>query len=165
MSELIRQEVFAGRFPVRSYMYTLRQFTRVNKIKPEETDRFVKAVSGKGLSLRQIETLAYGYFRGSASLKKQIEQGDILWTLKNFRQNELSLHSANPELTEEESRFVRDLELFQKYMQRLFSGFNRHESRSTQFDKTARLLADGILSALSTFENELRRFYACGQPA
>jgi ParB/RepB/Spo0J family partition protein len=38
MSESIRQEVFSGRFPVRAYMYTLRRFTRVNKIEPEEAD-------------------------------------------------------------------------------------------------------------------------------
>jgi ParB/RepB/Spo0J family partition protein len=30
MSDCIKQEVFSGRFPLRSYMYTLRQFTRVN---------------------------------------------------------------------------------------------------------------------------------------
>jgi hypothetical protein len=39
MSESIRVEVFSGRFPVRAYMYTLRRFTRVNKIAPEEADR------------------------------------------------------------------------------------------------------------------------------
>jgi hypothetical protein len=42
MSESIRVEVFSGRFPVRAYMYTLRRFTRVNKIAPEEADRALR---------------------------------------------------------------------------------------------------------------------------
>jgi ParB/RepB/Spo0J family partition protein len=166
MSELIRKEVFAGKFPVRSYMYTLRQFTRVNKIKPQETDRFVQAVSGKALSQRQIETLAYGYFRGSPALKKQIEQGELSWTLKSLKQNEHSSASASPELTEEESRFIRDMELFQKYMQRLSAeGLGRSWDMSAQFGKTARVLADGILSTWTAFEAGLRRIHDCGQSA
>jgi ParB/RepB/Spo0J family partition protein len=155
MSDLIRQEVFAGRFPVRSYMYTLRQFTRVNKTNPLEVDKFVKAVSGKGLSLRQIETLAYGYFRGGNALKKQIEEGELGWTLKRLKSSDESLYSSSPDFTEEESRFIRDLELFQKYMHRLRVGFGRFQGKSECFEKTVRLLADGILSVLDMFGKEL----------
>jgi hypothetical protein len=162
MSESIRQEVFSGRFPVRAYMYTLRRFTRVNKIGPEEADKFVKAVSGAGLSLRQIETLACGYFQGSDALKKQIEQGELSWTLKNLKYPELESHGNNPELTQDESRFVRDLESCGKYMQRLASCFDRKWNTSGCFGKTVKILAEGILSRLGGFEKELRRLHASG---
>jgi hypothetical protein len=121
MSDTIRREVFSGNFPIRSYMYTVKQVTRVNKTSPEETDRFVRAVSGKHLSLRQIEALAYVYFRGNPALKKQIEQDDLSWTLRNFRYSENASASAQPGLSVAERRFVRDLELFQKYLQRLIA--------------------------------------------
>jgi ParB/RepB/Spo0J family partition protein len=165
MSGPIRQEVFSGRFPVRAYMYTLRQFTRVNRIKPQEAERFVQAVSGKGLSLRQIETLAYGYFRGGPTVKKQIEQGDLYWTVKSLEQGEQPSGSADPRLTADESRLLRDMELVRKYMQRLTAGFNRDWDMSARFVKTARPHVDGILSAWGSFEKCLRRFHDCGQPA
>jgi len=165
MSTVIREEVFAGRFPVRAFMYTLRQFTRVNKINPAEVDKFVQAVSGKGLSLRQIETLAYGYFRGSPELKNQIEQGKLEWTLKRLKASEDSLYASSQELSEPESRFIRDLELFQKYLQRLRGGFGICQSQSEHFNKTVRLLAEGVLTSLEPFEKELRRFYDSRQSA
>ena len=39
MSPVVREAVFSDRFPVRSYMYTLRQFTRVNGIAGTQIDR------------------------------------------------------------------------------------------------------------------------------
>ncbi len=47
MSETVKKEVFAGRFPVYSFMYTLRPFIRMNTIKKSEIDQFVRSVSGK----------------------------------------------------------------------------------------------------------------------
>ena len=41
MSETVKKEVFAGKFPVYSFMYTLRRFIRMNSIKKSEIDEFV----------------------------------------------------------------------------------------------------------------------------
>ena len=73
MSPAIQQVLFRGAFPVYSYMYTLRPFMRMNGDNQAEIERFVKAVAGRRLSVRDIELLAHAYFRGPASLREAIE--------------------------------------------------------------------------------------------
>ena len=46
MSAPVRRQLFAGAFPVYSYMYALRQFMRMNGVKPAQIEEFVLAVSG-----------------------------------------------------------------------------------------------------------------------
>ena len=121
MSEVVRDAVFSGRLPLRSYMYTLRLFTRVNSVSRKEADGFVRSVSGKRLSTRDIETLAYGYFRGGAYLRGQIEEGNLTWTLRQMRKSE-PVHEAEEGLSEIEWSVIRDLELAQKYMSRICHG-------------------------------------------
>jgi len=81
MSTTVKEAVFTGRFPVRAYMYTLRPFTRVKRIKKSEIDTFVKVVSGKGLSARAIEVLARGFFKGGPGIREQIRRGIMNWPL------------------------------------------------------------------------------------
>src|SRR5215471_9464351 len=64
MSPRVQEEIFAGRFPLYPYMYTLRSFMRLNRNGKQEVEEFVVAVSGANLSVREIEQLANGYFRG-----------------------------------------------------------------------------------------------------
>lgn len=158
MSPYVRQQVFSGRFPLRSYMYTLRPFTRVNKVSSKSIDSFVGAVSGQGLSTRNIERLAYGYFRGGEQLKKQITEGDINWALKQL--NYQNSYGDAPELTAVESRLLRDLELFGKYMSRIRYGLKQDSLNSALFRKTAMLLIEGILSRIPIFVREVKSYYA-----
>ena len=60
MSTGVREKLFRGEFPVYPYMYTLRQLMRMNGVKKKEIEQFVVAVSGKNLSVRDIEQLAHG---------------------------------------------------------------------------------------------------------
>lgn len=48
----VQAEIFSDRFPLYSYLYTLRQFRRLNGVASKEIDEFVKATSGKALSVR-----------------------------------------------------------------------------------------------------------------
>jgi DNA-binding MarR family transcriptional regulator len=158
MSQVVREAVFSGRFPVRSYMYTLRQFTRVNGIAGTQIDRFVHCVSGKGLSTRDIETLAYGYFRGGDRLKHQIEEGNLSWTLRQMRKGE-SVYQGEEGLSETEWSVIRDLELAQKYMSRIHRGLSREELRSQAFQARATLLVEGLLDRVDRFQAQLRSFH------
>jgi hypothetical protein len=74
MSELVMTKIFCGQFPVYAYMYILRPFIRINAIKREDIDEFVGLVSGKNLSIRNIQRLATGYFKGSDQLRTQIKK-------------------------------------------------------------------------------------------
>ena len=158
MSEVVREAVFSGRFPVRSYMYTLRQFTRVNGVSERKTDDFVRAVSGKGLSTRDIETLAYGYFRGGAYLKRQIEEGTLRWTLRRMRKS-APVRGNEEELSEAECSMIRDLELAQKYMNRLCGGLAREDLHSEAFHARLRLLTEGLVDSIAAFKTRLRSFH------
>jgi hypothetical protein len=66
-------------------MVTLRPFIRMNAIGPEESERFVQAVAGAKLSVREIELLAHGYFRGAPSLRRAVDEGRWKWTLDQMQ--------------------------------------------------------------------------------
>ena len=70
MSPAVQEILFRGAFPVYSYMATLRPFMRINGVGPNEIEQFMQAVSGQRLSVREIDLLAHGYFRGPASLRQ-----------------------------------------------------------------------------------------------
>ena len=79
MTETIMDKILTGKFPAYSFMYTLRPFMRINNKKIEEIEEFINLVSGKGLSLREIDRLSMAYFNGSKELKEQIMKGNIPW--------------------------------------------------------------------------------------
>ena len=66
-------------------MVTLRPFMRMNGVAPRKIERFVQAVAGAKLSVREIELLAHGYFRGTPSLRQAIDQGHWKWTLDQMQ--------------------------------------------------------------------------------
>jgi len=158
MSQVVREEVFSGRFPLRSYMYTLRQFTRVNSISGTAINSFVRCVSGKGISTRDIARLAYGYFRGGDRLKRQIEEGNLEWTLRKMKKTEPA-YQAEEGLSEAEWTVVRDLELAQKYMSRICHGLTREQLSSKAFHSRALLLIEGLLCMIDEFKTQIRRFH------
>jgi predicted transcriptional regulator len=156
MSESVRTAIFAGKFPARSYLYTLHSFTRVNKIPQTEIDRFVQAVSDKGLSLRQIDLLAHGYFRGGTALKAQIQEGQISWTLEQLQKSRIQ---ESPELGQREARLLLDLELAQKYLYRLLAGLSRTGLSGNEFFAQADLIVEGLLSVLPRFQKSLEMWH------
>jgi hypothetical protein len=150
MSAEVRKAVFAGKFPVRSYMYTLRPFTRVKR---KETDKFVKAVSGKGLSTRAIETLANGYFKGGAELKEQILEGNIDWTLRQLKREEAGC------LSEAELRALKDLKLAEGCIRRIPYKVTDERVKTGAFLEAARPVVLAILKRLTFFRETLEEFH------
>lgn len=152
MGAEIRKKLFAGAFPVYSYMYTLRQFMRMNGVKKSEVEAFVAAVSGKRLSVREIEQLAHGYFRGPESLRQEIRNGNIALPLERMRQV-----AENPDGCNEFERvLLNDLEITQKYMQRVMGKAQDRRLSTRSFHAQANLLTAGILSRASAFFQTLR---------
>ncbi len=155
MSEGVRAKIFSGNFPVYSYMYTVRQFMRINRVNKEEVSEFIEAVSGKKLSVRQIEHLAHGYFKGSDEFREQIRDGNITWVLERFKEVPLDSDLCN----DAERGMLRDLEIFQKYMQRIMSKSNDKRYKNNAFYAQANYLAGAILSKVSIFIKILKDFY------
>lgn len=157
ISETVRAAIFSGRFPARSYLYTLRNITRVNKVTKEEVDQFVVSTAGKGLSTRNIETLAYGFFRGGTSLKEQILQGKLDWTLKQMKHS--GKGSEDPLLNEKERQVIKSLELVQKYMAQVVCGLQNSQCKSTSFILCAQILIEGIIEKNIPFKTTVQEWH------
>lgn len=158
MSDTVRENIFSGKFPVRSYMYSLKPFTRVKGPEKHLVDRFVSHVSGKHLSSRDMDRLIYGYFRGGEKFKKQIEEGNINWTLKVLKEKTASL-SQEIDLSADERRIISDLEILQKYMRKVIQHFANSIPSGTAFRKNASLLIRGIYDSVNPLMKQIGEFY------
>ena len=155
MSATIRAKLFSGAFPVYSYMYTLRQFMRMNGVRGEEVEQFVVAVSDKDLSVRDIEQLAHGYFRGPDSFRQEILKGNLALPLKRLREM-----PQNPDgCSEFERVMLRDLEITQKYMQRVMGKSQDSRLKSRPFHAQANLLSAAILSRAPAFNQSVKQLH------
>ena len=155
MSPTIRRKLFSGAFPTYPYMYTLRQFMRMNAVKKSEIEKFVVALSGKNLSVRDIEQLAHGYFRGPDSFREQIESGNIAVALERIRQVPDDPDGCNPF----ERGVLKDLEITGKYMQRVMGKSQDRRLKTRTFHVQANLVCAGILSRSTAFFQSLRQLY------
>lgn len=150
MYELIQ----ADHFPARTYMYTLNQLTRVNNIPNKEIEIFMKATSNKGLSGKDLDLLANGYFKGNDKIRSQIKNGNLSWTmnkLKNFQKEDCKLNS-------DENRIHRDLDIAGKYMGRIIFKLPSLKEKSNHFNSTAGILAEGILDKMDGLKNVLTNY-------
>ena len=152
MTEAVREKLFKGAFPVYPYMYTLRQFMRMNSVSKKEIEQFVVAVSGKNLSVREVEQLAHGYFRGPESFREEIRRGNVAVPLQQIKQVPEDPEGCN----EFERVLLKDLEIVQKYMQRVMGKSMDRRLKSRPFNAQANLLTAGILSRGAAFFQTLR---------
>jgi hypothetical protein len=155
MSDELQQILFRGAFPVYCYMYTLRQFRRMNSVSQAEIEQFVKAVSGQRLSVRDIELLAHAYFRGPGSLRQAIDAGKLTWSLDQMKNV-----PQDPEgCSEFERVLLKDLEIVHKYMQRVMTKCLSPHLKSRAFHAQANLLAGGLLSRIPLFQERMKEFH------
>jgi hypothetical protein len=154
MSPTIMDKVFNGQFPVYSYMYTIRSFIRMNGVSKQDVDVFVRSVAGKGLSIRDIEILANGYFRGGEGIRQQIRNGNITWGLSRLKDS-----AVTTECTQVEQRMLKDLEIAQKYMQRVISRSKDDRYKTGSFYAQANLLTGGILRQMNIFSESIKEFH------
>ena len=116
MSDDVREKIFLGQFPIRSYMYSLRPFTRVkDSVSKKAVSSFVGCISGKGLGTRDIDRLAQAYFKGNDVLKSQIEGGQLDWTLRQLKECDTKQDAPQDTLSELESRVLSQLEVLYAY--------------------------------------------------
>jgi len=155
MSENVREKILTGKFPAYSYMYTLRQFIRMNYADKPQIDEFINIVAGKGLSFRQIEQLAHGYFRGSEEFRMQIKSGNLVWGLNRLRE----AFKNSTDCNEVEKGILKDLEIIGKYMQKVSYGSKHPNLKSNSFFAQANILAGGILSQKNTFFKAVEELY------
>jgi len=155
MSPIIREILFRGAFPVYSYMYTLRPFMRMNTPRRQEIERFVQVVAGQRLSVRDIELLAQGYFRGPASLREAIEGDKLNWSLDQLKHVPEDREGCNAV----ERGLLRDLELLRKSIERVMARCYDPRLSSPAFLAQANLLSGGLLSTLVPFCERMKELH------
>ncbi|MBN2492048.1 MAG: chromosome partitioning protein ParB [Planctomycetes bacterium] len=156
MSEAVRDRIFRGSFPARAWMYVVRPFTRVNAISMASTDAFVKATSGRGYSVREIERLARAYFCGSADTRREIESGHAAMALGGM---------ACPAggMSGRERACLQDLERLARAMETLALLPADPKLGSPAFRAQAHMLLAAILARAGGFVAAMRRFHdRCG---
>lgn len=155
MSEYVKRQVFAGEFPAYSFMYTLRRFIRMNTVKKSEIEEFVRSVAGKHLSIRDIDLLAKGYFKGSDELRAQIKNGNLSWGLRRLK-HDATMGNA---LSEREKNMLKALEIIARYIQRFMAQENDTRPLSNTFAAQANILSGGIIELFDTFKTAMRAFH------
>ena len=155
MSAEVEKLLFRGAFPVYAYMYTLRPFRRLNAIPQREIERFIQAVAGQRLSVRDIERLAQAYFRGPASLREAIDRGQWRWTLDQLR----SVPEDREGCNEFERVLLGDLQILRKYLRRVMTKCHDPQLKNRAFYAQANLLTGGLLSQLDPFRERMKEFY------
>ena len=142
MSPVVREKVFGGGLPVYSWIYTIAPFRRLNGVTVGQVDEFVGAVSGHGLSVRQIEQLAHGYFRGPEAFRQELRGGHLTLLLQ-----QMAAVPADPDgCSEFERILVGDLELIQKHAQRVAAKSQDRRLQSRAFFVQCHLLTGSLLS-------------------
>ena len=161
MSPIIREILFRGAFPVYSYMYTIRPFMRMNTPRRQEIERFVQAVAGQRLSVRDIELLAQGYFHGPASLRQAIEGNQLGWSLDQLKHVPEDREGCNGV----ERGLLRDLELLRKSIKQVMARCHDPRLGSRAFLAQANLLCGGLLSTLGPFRERMKELHDRSGPA
>lgn len=154
MSGVVREKILGGAFPIYSYMYALRPVMRMNGVAKRDVEAFVVAVSGKKLSVREVDQLAHGYFRGPDWFRQEIDSGNLGLALERLKE----VPEPDDGCSGFEGVVLRDIETLAKYMQRVI-GKIQHRQLSTPtrpFCAQASILLAGVLSQLSTFQQALR---------
>ena len=136
-------------------MYTLRPFRRMNSVSREEIERFMKAVSGQRRSVRDIELLVQGYFRGPASLRDAIAGGKLGWSLEQMKCVPEDREGCN----EFERVLLHEMQTLQKSLQRVMLKCQDKRLQSRAFYAQANLLTGGLLSQFEPFCERMREFY------
>lgn len=164
MSPVVVDAIISGKFPLYSYVYTLRPLRRLRGSESKkEVDKFVTNISGKNLSVRDIELLSEGYFRGGAKLKQEIENGNIGWCLGEMKQRADAKSSLPSSFNETEKRTIRDLEFLSQLLGRLPLRLTHRDLKSAEFFAESVVIVGGLVSLWPEFINNLRNFYdRCG---
>jgi hypothetical protein len=155
MSPAIQAVLFRGTFPVYSYMYTLRPFMRMNAAGQDQIERFVQALAGQRLSVRDIELLAQAYFRGPASLREAIAGGQLGWSLEQLKH----VPEDREGCTAPERGLLKDLELLRRSLERVLVQCQDPRLSSRAFYAQAHLLTAGLLRTWPSFRERIKELY------
>lgn len=160
MSPKVREFVFTGKFPARTYLYTVRHFTRVKRISPRQAEEFIEACAGRKLSTRQLEILARGYFEGRSRIREEIRNGHFDWSLKELRGVMTHDDPRSARLSDVEAGLIRDLDMVSRALGRILLKSRGADISSAAFCAEAELFCGGLLSRFDLYKESIEGIYA-----
>jgi hypothetical protein len=153
----VLEKLLAGEFSTYAYLYLVRPFMRMNPRRGGEIAEFIEAVSGKGLSVREIRFLFQGFMRGSDDFREQVRLGRLALLLNPLRR-------AGGWSAQER----RWLEVLAAVGRQLYAGLGAGPPPgeiSAAFAAEAGLLSESVLKAGGEFFERVRRLHAESQRA
>jgi len=120
-----------------------------------EVERFMKAVAGRRLSVRDIELLTHAYFRGPASLREAIVEGNLAWSLDHLK----DVPEDREGCCEFERVLLKELQILRRAIERVMAKCQDRRLRSRAFHAQANLLCAGLLSTWEPFGERMKEFY------
>ncbi len=156
LTPAVREKLLSGQFPAYAYLYTVRPFMRINKVPATRIEAFVLALSGKGLSVREIAFLFAACFQGSGQLQEQILQGRFELVLREAKDS----CGASGGCNEVERSVLRDLERTEKHMRRVVALGDCPRLKSPAFHAQAGLSSSQVLKQAGTFLKTVRSLHA-----
>jgi hypothetical protein len=157
LSGLVRQKIMSGAFPARAYMYSIKRFTRVNGIPRDRVDAFVAAVSGKGLSTRELFVLSRAYFTGGPAIERLIREGDTRRAVRMLCTDPDGKDDAA--LSEGQQQFIKDLAATSAGITRIVANAADVGEGTAAFMQYVNLWSAAILKHLEEFKAVLHELY------
>jgi hypothetical protein len=121
----------------------------------QEVGGFVQALAGQKLSVREIELLAHGYFRGPGSLREAIDQGNWKWSLQQMQAVPEDPEGCN----DFERGLLRELERLLKSMHSVMTQSDSPRLETRAFHAQANLLVASLLSRRESFFKKMEEFH------
>jgi hypothetical protein len=158
---LLREKLLSGQFPAYAYLYTLRPFMRMNRLSTARIEAFVLALSGKGLSVREVAWLFQAFTGPSPQAREQILSGrlDLLLAGRS------GSGEAAGDCSTLEKGVLLDLERADTHMRRVAALGGHRRLTSPAFHAQAGLLADRALRSSGPFLKTVRGLYARSEQA
>lgn len=157
LSDCIRGKIMSGAFPARAYMYGIKGFTRVNNISQDRVDAFVKAVSGKGLSTRELFVLSRAYFTGGTVIEQLVLAGDVHRAVSMLTTDTEGRVDAT--LDDPERVFIADLSSVATGMIRVIAGTADRRLDNQSFKQYVNLWSVAIFKRLEEFSTVIKELY------
>jgi hypothetical protein len=162
LTPLVTEKIMSGAFPMHAYIASVRPITRVNKAQAPEIEAFVRATAGKGLSVRDLDVLARGYFLGGDDFRRHVREGDVRWCLGALRP--MGGGGVAAAANDAERRLLDDLEAVQRRTRRLLPALKSEAAYSPALLAEAHILCGGLLRLIPTFTTTIKDFYARTRP-
>jgi hypothetical protein len=164
ISELVRGKIMSGAFPARAYMYGVRVYTRVHKAAPAQVDAFVGAVSGKGLSTRELGALSRAYFTGGSSAVRMIVEGDAHQAVKLLAAAQCGA-VTDPALTPDQQLFVNNLKTIANAMVRIIAAASSAKAGAGHYKQYINTWSASIGKSLPAFSQTIKELHDLSGPA